>query len=348
MGYAQQGAAVAGGTLGGIGDIVQAVSHKKLKIPPATAQEVRLRGMTMQDLANARQTVYGGSELYNQTLPYQMGAIPGYSAEVTTDPNAAGQLDQLAAAAGNRISLQNKLATTAKGGGVRRAIKKQLKGTPKMRGIRKSLNQLQATAPRLKITKNAPTQTDINSQQIQDALSNRTLEALHGGLPNPTLEHNLQREQMQMEDHMRNQLGPDWENSTAGIQARQQFDQYANDQRDISNRRDISTLYPEQLAGQNAQYGFAGAQQGLLGQPSMDELRMAQAMGTSGAASTAAQQPYQYDRSLQSGVNSANWQYGNPWGHALQQSGDRWIQAAGAMGGGGGGKGDAGAAPQGW
>lgn len=350
MGYASAGAGIAGGTLGGIGDIVQAATHKKLKFPGASKQEQRLRRFTMQDLANARGQVYGGAELYNQTLPFQMGAIPGYSASVESDPAASAEYEKLAGGARERESLlmqragakagvrgaKGKAAKTAARGKLK-GVKQQLRAAPNLDALRRGLYGLQATPAHLKFTKNDPTQTDVNAQNIQDELSNRTLAALRGETPNPTLEHNLTREQAQMQEQMMHQLGPDWQNSSAGIEAMNQFNQYANDQRDMSNRHDIEQMYQEQLGGQQAQYGFAGAQQRLLGAPSMGELQFAKGMAGIGDEATQAQSPYQFDRTGQYNAAGANWGYGNPYGHALQQSGDRWISAAGAMGGGGGG-----------
>lgn len=341
------GLSIMGGILGGIGDIYKAAKYKRPKFPKATGQEKRLRQFTMQDLMNARESVYGGAGLYNQALPFMLGAIPGYSASVESDPQSSAAFDEIynaTQARGNLQSQKQAAKATLKGikpGGGRRkgaranlkSIKQQLKGTPTLDALRRGLNRMQATPANLKITKNAPTETDTNAQSIQDMLSNRTLSALRGELPNPTLEHELTRQQAEMENHMMNQLGPDWENSTGGIQARQQFNQYANDQRDMSNRRDISQLYPEQLSGQQAQYGFAGNQQSLLGQPTLQQLSFAKGMSGLGGDATAAQSPYQFDR-------QGGWaEQQNPsqiWGDMMAQSGNRWASIGGGMSGGGG------------
>lgn len=350
MGAGATGGALSimGGILGGIGDIYTATHYKKRKFPGAKPQEERLRRFTMQDLANARENIYGGAGLYNQALPFMLGAIPGYSAEVVNDPQSSEAFDQLYGAAQERLSQRGALDTAratlrgAKGKVAKKAARqgvkaarRTLKGGPTLDQLRRQLNTMQATPAQLRISKNAPTETDINAQSIQDELSNRTLAALHGELPNPTLENNLARERMQMEDHMRAQLGPDWENSTAGIQAVNQFDQYANDQRDMSNRRDIAQLYPEQLYGQQAQYGFAGNQQQLLGSPTLEQLRFGNAMAQTGQMATGAQSPYQFDRSgLWQQIQGPN--KSDVYGAMMAQSGDRWASIGSSIGGQGG------------
>lgn len=356
---------IMGGILGGVGDIYKAAKYKRPQFPDASGQERRQRQYTMQDLANARKTMYEGEGLYNQTLPMMYNAIPGVEAQMEYDPQAQAEYEQAYGQLSNRVNLQDQLAGAKaerragrasgafKGTGGRAAkqaarakikgVKQQVKGAPKLAELERSVYGRIAQGPKMKISKKAPTQTDVNEQQIQDALSQRTLAALRGETPNPTLEHNLTREQAHMQEQMMHQLGPDWQNSSAGIEAMNQFNQYANDQRDMSNRHDIEQMYQEQLGGQRAQYQKAGAMQGLLGQPSLGDLRFAQAGAGMAGAATQAQSPYQFDRQGQWAEQQ------NPsqiYGDMMAQSGNRWASIGSSMGGGGGG-GGAGAAPSG-
>src|SRR5439155_12559059 len=301
---------IGGGTLGGLGDIVQAATHKNLKFPKATGQENRLRRMSLRDLENARNELYSGSGLYDQTLPEMYNAIPGMHATVDYDPQAQDAFNTAYSDVTNRVTdighRQDLKAALrgAKGGAAKKTartslkdFKKTLKGQPTLDELNQRLYGAESRGPKLRITQNAPTQTDQNAQSIQDALSNRTLAALHGELANPSLELHLGNEQRQMEEAMRRSMGGDWASSSGGIEAQQRFNEYANGQRDASNRQDIASLYPEQMQGQAGQYGFAGMRQGLMSAPSMTLEQMAGATAGMVPYETGAQQPYQFDRS---------------------------------------------------
>src|SRR6266850_5507534 len=142
---------IAGGTLGGIGDIINATKHKQLRYPAATPQERRQRRMSMQDLENARQMLYGGAGMYNQTVPMMYNAIPGVQADVQYDPQAQQSFQDAYGALQKRIQAQQNVNTlratmkgTAPGAGKKtarqsfKAARKGLKGMPSLSDLNQS------------------------------------------------------------------------------------------------------------------------------------------------------------------------------------------------------------------
>lgn len=190
----------------------------------------------------------------------------------------------------------------------------------------------------------------------------------------PLLDQTLGDQQRIMEETMRRQLGGDWENSSAGIEARNRFNQNANIQRGTSRFNQLQGLLSQQQAGMgnlaNQGQGFGGMfgnqmaqlyNQGMgfgqAGQQAMGNqinrtgammdlysqvpTTMAQfgnAMSNQAGAAVGAQGPYQRDRfgQMQASYAPTGGQY---WGQMAGQSGDRWGNIAGGMMGMGGGAG---------
>jgi hypothetical protein len=75
--YGQAGLGIMGGTLGGIGDIIQAQNYHRPRLPPATGYEQRLRQLAQSQLLGGGQQLLGGTALYNQMAPILMGMLPG-------------------------------------------------------------------------------------------------------------------------------------------------------------------------------------------------------------------------------------------------------------------------------
>jgi hypothetical protein len=73
------GLSIMGGTLGGIGDIIQSQNYHRPHLPPATGPELRLRQLAQSQLMGGGQELLGGTALYNQLAPILMSQLPGMS-----------------------------------------------------------------------------------------------------------------------------------------------------------------------------------------------------------------------------------------------------------------------------
>src|SRR5215471_18663726 len=74
---AGQWSGILGGTLGGIGDIIQAQNYHRPKLPEATGYEKRLRDLAQSAYIGGGQELLGGVNMYNQMAPLLMGMLPG-------------------------------------------------------------------------------------------------------------------------------------------------------------------------------------------------------------------------------------------------------------------------------
>src|SRR5215475_7000793 len=74
---AGQWSGILGGTLGGIGDIIQAQNYHRPRLPEATGYEKRLRDLAQSAYIGGGQELLGGTAMYNQLAPILMGMLPG-------------------------------------------------------------------------------------------------------------------------------------------------------------------------------------------------------------------------------------------------------------------------------
>ncbi len=130
----------------------------------------------------------------------------------------------------------------------------------------------------------------------------RVNQALKGELPvDPALEKNIADEQAVIEEQLARDLGPNWRNSTAGIQRMGEFSKRAELLRESARRGEINTGT-----------GLALNQMGYLGANAVQTGANYQSVpaGSMGYASSlnSVLQPYQQQRQMQYGANVAQYQ----------------------------------------
>jgi hypothetical protein len=139
------GLGIMGGTLGGIGDIIQAQNYHKPHLEPATGREKRLRDLAQSQLLAGGQQLLGGTALYNQMVPMLMGMLPGMEYHPGTAGETAGDMQggggsalrsyqdslrnmQEAQAAQQKLTeLKAQKKGVKAGGGRRKAVQQQIK-----------------------------------------------------------------------------------------------------------------------------------------------------------------------------------------------------------------------------
>jgi hypothetical protein len=143
--------------------------------------------------------------------------------------------------------------------------------------------------------------TPVEQQQYQATkLQNqRLIDALQGNLPvDPALEKDLQLQQSQMEEQLARDLGPNWKNSTAGMQRIGEFTKRADLLRESARRGEINTGT-----------GLALNQMGYLNQNANNSASQYQSVPNQsmGYANSYASQlaPYQTQQQMQYGANVA-------------------------------------------
>jgi hypothetical protein len=81
---------IMGGTLGGIGDIIQATNYEPPHLPEARGMEQRLRQLAQAQLLGGGQQLLSATALYNQMAPILMGQLPGMHYVPPTGGGAGG------------------------------------------------------------------------------------------------------------------------------------------------------------------------------------------------------------------------------------------------------------------
>jgi hypothetical protein len=350
--YAQSGAAVTGGTLGGIGDIVQAATHKKFKATKPSEREERYRKRTKQSLFEAQALLNRGQGEFNQLLPILYNDLPGVEAEIDPDTyaNYSAMSNRLQARMDEQGKLQELIATkrgTPKGEGRKKAAKaavkaqrQKLKGMVSLDDLNTQYSAMLTGTPPIKLKKSEPTYEDVTNQKYQDELSKQSYEALMGDPQfDPYLTKQFADDERNQEEFMRRNLGEDWASGTPGIEARGRFTEGKERVLGNARRQQLDQFRRLQLGGSGELLGQTGTRQQLYAAPGQEQRNFMTSYGQMADAYTRAQGPLAADRGQQYQADKANWEYGNPWGHALQQSGDRWNESAAAMGGSGGGGG---------
>src|SRR5262245_39938173 len=155
MGGAATGAGlgIMGGTLGGIGDIIQATNYERPRLPQPSETERNLRRLGINQLQGGGQQLLGATALYNQMAPLLMGMLPG----MTYHPGTTGS-DQGGGGGGGPLqSYQDAMAnlqSTQQRAQRLKDLNKQIKGMKKgqagryeARMERRSLRQQAKTSP---------------------------------------------------------------------------------------------------------------------------------------------------------------------------------------------------------
>lgn len=211
------------------------------------------------------------------------------------------------------------------------------------------------------------------NMNIQQGLAGRIQDIMGGKLDvDPMLLQQFGDQSRVLNEQLRRNLGPDYANSSAGIEALSKFNQLKNNTLASANFNQLQGLLNQQQGGMGNIFG-QGQQMGqMLGQNNQDLFNQAQnlrtgqlgganqmlqnlaaiqnlyagipqtmgqfgqAMSGQAGAAVNAQDPYQRDRmaQLQASYAPTKGGYG---GMMLQNQGDRLINSASAMGGGGGG-----------
>lgn len=169
------GLGIMGGTLGGIGDIIQAHNYKRPFYPGPTPEQNRLRDLVNNQLIGGGQEYLGGMNLLNQMTPMMLGMIPGMS--VTPAGGGAGGTAASAPSGGQqdyntaRTNYQNLIGAqqqvnsltnqlkTMKAGPQKQAARQQLKAAkrfvksqPTMSQAERDVYQAASTPPAFNFT----------------------------------------------------------------------------------------------------------------------------------------------------------------------------------------------------
>lgn len=124
--------------------------------------------------------------------------------------------------------------------------------------------------------------------------------ALEGKLPvSPALEEEIANQEKTMREGLSRKLGSDYENSTAGIQAMNEFNNKSGLLREESRRGEISSGEGVLLSQQGYMSGLNQANQQNMSNYDNRLFPLVQSYGS-------AQQPYQFNRSLQMQANQIN------------------------------------------
>ena len=339
------GLGILGGITGGIGDIMASSKYERPKLPPAKQTESHYRRNVKQLLDQARQQYEGATGIYNQMAPFLLGDLAGLGVEYTPDAGAQASLDQAYGAYQDRLDAENQLNQLqankrgAKKGADRKAAKKELKqfkkglkGTASLDELRLALGQARTDPGLYKLTKKGPTLEDTLQQQYQDTVAQRALDAAQGKADfDPYLVRLLDADQAQLEEKMRRQMGTDWESSTPGIGALNDF--YQRKQETLRNSAfdEMQRLRQLGLGGAEAIQGLQGGKQQLYANVPQTMAGFAEGMAGMTQPFLAGQEPYQKDRFGQFEASTFP-SRGEKRGQYMAQSGDRWASIGGNIG----------------
>lgn len=156
----------------------------------------------------------------------------------------------------------------------------------------------------------SPEQKALNEQdqEIQKLLNERSLAALKGELPvDPALERELANQEETLRQRLQGQFGTGYETSTPGIQTLDEFFQSASTLRSQARRGELTLAEQLGLARRESENAdnttaFNMIRGSVIGDP----LTFANAMGSNAYGYGQAQQPYQFDRSMQFQANVQN------------------------------------------
>lgn len=157
---------------------------------------------------------------------------------------------------------------------------------------------------------NTMTPEQRNMYEISKLSGQRLKDAYEGKLPvSPAMEKQFEEEEKAIRESLSRMAGPQWENSTAGIQKYGEF----------KTRRDL--LREEARRGQiDTGTGLLLSQMGYLGDSKTNNINtgnlLGNRLGTVRSGYLQSLQPYQYDRGLQFQANVANAKRGGgpAWG----------------------------------
>jgi hypothetical protein len=155
-------------------------------------------------------------------------------------------------------------------------------------------------------------------QSLEEAFINRTEQALRGELPdNPALISDLREQEQNLRESLRKRLGTDYETSTAGIQALDQFNETRQGILEGTRRGDLSQAEGLSLARENAI--FQRQQQGFQNLASLRQadIPLAAAFGNNARGFGAAQIPYQNQRNMQFQAAQQGGGFGDIFGSIL-------------------------------
>ena len=141
--------------------------------------------------------------------------------------------------------------------------------------------------------------------QVQQATATQELSALNGTMPiDPALQQTLNLNDQATNERLAQQLGPDWQSSTAGTNAEQMQNQSDAITEEEARRGDISTLAGINNSNQQTQ---TQAQEANVSNINSFDTRYLPMIG----AYTEAQQPLQAQQGMQFGANEENAQLSN-------------------------------------
>jgi len=166
--------------------------------------------------------------------------------------------------------------------------------------------------------------TDAQKLQydVTKATAQRELDALNGNLPvDPALEQSLDLSDQATKERLAQQLGPNWQSSTAGANAMQQQNQSRNITEEEARRGDITTMAGINQSNQNTNLANSQATTNDINSFDTRYLPMI-------GAYNAAQQPLEAQQKMQFQTNQDNAQLS-------QANSGGWMSMLGTLGGGG-------------
>lgn len=149
---------------------------------------------------------------------------------------------------------------------------------------------------------------DKQDAEIRKLLNERSLAALKGELPvDPVLERELESHEETLRQRLRGQFGAGYETSTPGIQTLDEFFRSAEGLRYNARRGELTLAEQLGLARRESDASETTSALNILRAGTIgDPLNFASAAGVNAAGYGAAQQPYQFDRSMQFSANVQN------------------------------------------
>ena len=149
---------------------------------------------------------------------------------------------------------------------------------------------------------------NAQDQEIQRLLNERSLAALKGELPvDPVLERELEKQEQTLRERLQGQFGAGYETSSPAIETLDEFFRSAEGLRYNARRGELTLAEQLGLARRESEASQDTTLMNMLrGSAIGDPLSFANAFGSIASGYAQAQQPYQFDRSMQFQANLQN------------------------------------------
>lgn len=364
MNYGAMGAAALGSFNKELGNQFQLLGaltggERQIEYIPPTMAEKLMRLRTGDLLREGRDVAESGASLQGELLGPLLAQL-GYQFDTVSNvPQLKAEqakLDKIRAdMAGLRQQLNQKKAK-APGQRAGAGLKKQLKALRQEQTLsERELGRLRADPTSIaNIRPAGPTPQELASNQIQDRLSQRVLQALDGEIPDdPRLIRELERQENLLRERLSRQLGNGYDLTSPGQEALANFAQRKAEAFAEAQRTNLNQGFNQMLQGRGQLENIARARRGEVESLAAQRMSTGDFLAGLGMSNVRAQQPYQYDRDMKFKVSAAR--MGQPTGSAAtfgalstyaDQKGENMYRLAAALGAGGQGGGGGGGAAQ--